>query len=128
MKSAARVRLAKSGTVTGETAMTDIGTDSHTIISQTPAKMMGVPLHKAVVRRGNSTHPVSAGSGGQWGANSAAAGVYAASVKLSEAVAKKLGLNSADAVFTDGEVRTGDLRLPLVQAAGDGGLIAEDTI
>ena len=128
MKSAARVRLDKSGIVTVETDMTDIGTGSYTIIAQTAAEMMGVPMHKVVVRLGDSTYPVSAGSGGQWGANSATAGVYAACVKLREAVAKKLGLNAANAVFADGEVRSGDRRVPLAQAAGEGGLVAEDAI
>ena len=48
---------------------------------------------------------VSAGSGGQWGANSATAGVYAACMKLREAVAQKLGFNSGDIVFAGGKVR-----------------------
>jgi CO/xanthine dehydrogenase Mo-binding subunit len=34
--------------VTVETDMTDIGTGSHTIIGQTAAEMMGVPLDKVV--------------------------------------------------------------------------------
>ena len=68
MKSAARVRLDSRGIVTVETDMTDIGTGSYTIIAQTAAEMMGVPLDKVVVRLGDSTFPVSAGSGGQWGA------------------------------------------------------------
>jgi hypothetical protein len=38
---------------------------------------------------------VSAGPGGQWGAASSTAGVYAACVKLREAVAQKVGFNSA---------------------------------
>jgi xanthine dehydrogenase YagR molybdenum-binding subunit len=75
MKSAARVRLDNRGVVTVETDMTDIGTGSYTIIAQTAAEMMGLPLHKVVVRLGDSTFPVSAGSGGQWGANSSNAGV-----------------------------------------------------
>lgn len=128
MKSAARVRLDKSGVVTVETDMTDIGTGSYTIIAQTAAEMMGVPLHKVAVRLGDSTYPVSSGSGGQWGANSSTAGVYAACVKLREAVVKKLGVNSADAVFADGEVRSGNRRVALAQAAGEGGLVAEDAI
>ena len=99
--------------------MTDIGTGSYTIIAQTAAEMMGVPLHKVVVRLGDSTYPVSAGSGGQWGANTSTAGVYAACVKLREAVTQKLGFNAADAVFTDGEVRSGDRSVPLAQAAGE---------
>jgi xanthine dehydrogenase YagR molybdenum-binding subunit len=127
MKSAARVRLDSRGIVTVETDMTDIGTGSYTIIAQTAAEMMGLPLHKVVVRLGDSTYPVSCGSGGQWGANSATAGVYAACVKLREAVAQKLGLKG-DAVFADGEVRSGDRRVPLAQAAGEAGLTAEDAI
>ncbi|MBB3149482.1 xanthine dehydrogenase YagR molybdenum-binding subunit [Phyllobacterium trifolii] len=125
MKSGARVRLDNRGVVTVETDMTDIGTGSYTIIAQTAAEMMGLPLHKVEVRLGDSAFPVSAGSGGQWGANSSTAGVYAACVKLREAVTQKLGFNSADAVFEDGEVRSGNRSASLAEAAGDG-LVAED--
>jgi xanthine dehydrogenase YagR molybdenum-binding subunit len=127
-KSGARVRLDGRGVVTVETDMTDIGTGSYTIIAQTAAEMMGLTLDKVVVRLGDSTFPVSCGSGGQWGANNATAGVYAACVKLREAVAQKLGINSADAVFADGEVRSGHLRVPLAQAGNEGELIGEDAI
>jgi xanthine dehydrogenase YagR molybdenum-binding subunit len=81
-----------------------------------------------VVRLGDSTFPVSCGSGGQWGANNSTAGVYAACVKLREAVAQKLGFDVADAVFAGGQVRSGNRTAPLAQAAGEGGLIAEDVI
>lgn len=128
MKSAARVRLDKTGIVTVETDMTDIGTGSYTIIAQTAAEMMGLPLSKVVVRLGDSSYPLSCGSGGQWGGNSATAGVYAACIKLREAVAQKLGLNVPGVEFADGEVRSGDRRVPLAQAAGDSGLVAEDAI
>ncbi len=40
--------------------MTDIGTGSYTIIAQTAAEMMGVPLEKVVVHLGDSSFPVSA--------------------------------------------------------------------
>ena len=43
--------------------MTDIGTGSYTIIAQTAAEMMGVPLDKVVVRLGDSQFPVSCGLG-----------------------------------------------------------------
>src|SRR3546814_7768614 len=46
-KSAARVRLDRNGNVTVETDMTDIGTGSYTIIAQTAAEMLGVPLDRA---------------------------------------------------------------------------------
>src|SRR3546814_10056376 len=45
-KSAARVRLDRNGNVTVETDMTDIGTGSYTIIAQTAAEMLGVPLER----------------------------------------------------------------------------------
>jgi xanthine dehydrogenase YagR molybdenum-binding subunit len=125
-KSAARVRLDRNGVVTVETDMTDIGTGSYTVIAQTAAEMMGVPLDKVVVRLGDSTFPVSAGSGGQWGANSSTAGVYAACVKLREAVARKLGYTPADTEFSDGLVRSGARSAPLSTAAEGGEIVAED--
>jgi xanthine dehydrogenase YagR molybdenum-binding subunit len=127
-KSAARVRLDRSGVVTVETDMTDIGTGSYTIIGQTAAEMMGVPIEKVVVRLGDSSFPVSSGSGGQWGGNNSTAGVYAACTKLREAVAQKLGFNSAEAAFSDGRVSSGNRSVPLAQAAADSELVAEDGI
>jgi xanthine dehydrogenase YagR molybdenum-binding subunit len=128
MKSGARVALDGRGVVTVETDMTDVGTGSYTIIAQTAAEMMGVPLDKVVVHLGDSDFPVSAGSGGQFGANNSTAGVYAACVKLREAIAQKLGFNSPDGTFADGMVRAGNLVVPLAEAAGEGGLSAEDSI
>ena len=128
MKSGARVRLDRQGRVTVESDMTDIGTGSYTIMAQTAAEMMGVGIDKVTVRLGDSSFPVSAGSGGQWGANNATAGVYAACVRLREAVAQKAGFNTADAVFADGAVRAGNRSVPLSEAARDGELVAEDAI
>lgn len=127
-KSAARVRLDRSGVVTVETDMTDIGTGTYTIIAQTAAEMMGLPLDKIAVHLGDSSFPVSAGSGGQWGANNSTSGVYAACVKLREAVAQKLGFNSADVAFADGQVASGNRKVPLGEAASDGEIVAEDAI
>ncbi|MGA7806737.1 aldehyde oxidoreductase molybdenum-binding subunit PaoC [Bradyrhizobium sp.] len=128
VKSGARVRLDRGGIVTVETDMTDIGTGSYTIIAQTAAEMMGVPLERVVVRLGDSSYPVSAGSGGQFGANNSTSGVYAACVKLREAISQKLGFNSADAVFSDGQVTSGNRSVALGQAASEGDLVAEDAI
>ncbi len=126
--SAARVHLDASGVVTVETDMTDIGTGSYTIIAQTAAEMLGIPLEKVVVRLGDSTFPVSAGSGGQWGANSSTAGVYAACVKLREAAAGKLGFDADQALFADEEIRQAGRSARLGEAAADGRLTAEDAI
>lgn len=126
--SAARVRLDRHGFVTVETDMTDIGTGSYTIIAQTAAEMMGVSLDKVVVRLGDSSFPVSCGSGGQWGANNSTAGVYAACLKLRDVVAQKAGFNPADAVFADGHVRSKSSSVPLGELAGAKGLVGEDGI
>lgn len=126
MKSAARVRLDKNGVVTVETDMTDIGTGSYTVIAQTAAEIMGVPLEKVLVRLGDSAFPVSCGSGGQWGANSSTSGVYAACMKLRETVAQSAGITAPDAVFADGMLHAGGRSIPLAQIAGDKGLVAED--
>jgi xanthine dehydrogenase YagR molybdenum-binding subunit len=80
------------------------------------------------VHLGDSAFPVSAGSGGQFGANNSTSGVYAACVKLREAVAQKLGFNSSDVAFADGHVLSGNRNAPLGQAASDGEIVAEDAI
>jgi xanthine dehydrogenase YagR molybdenum-binding subunit len=128
MKSGARVRLDQNGIVTVETDMTDIGTGTYTIIAQTAAETMGVPLDRVEVRLGDSKFPVSCGSGGQFGANNSTAGVYAACMKLRETVAQKLGFNATEIEFTDGLVRSGDRNVPLEQAAVGGEIVAEDAI
>jgi xanthine dehydrogenase YagR molybdenum-binding subunit len=128
MKSAARVRLERDGMLTVETDMTDIGTGTYTIIAQTAAEMLGLPVERVVVRLGDSAYPVSSGSGGQWGANSSTAGVYAACVKLREEVARKAGLDPAEAEFANGAVRAGSRSVELRQLAAGGDITAEDTM
>ena len=128
MTSGARVRLGADGVVTVETDMTDIGTGSYTIIAQTAGEMMGVPAEQVVVKLGDSSFPVSAGSGGQFGAANATAGVYAACVKLREAVAQRLGYNSADVTFADGKVSSGNRSASLKDAGRGGELVGEDKI
>ena len=108
--------------------MTDIGTGSYTILAQTAAETMGVPMDQVTVRLGDSAFPISCGSGGQFGAANSASGVYAACIKLREAVAQRLGFNSADAVFADGQVRSGNRSAALKDAASAGTLTAEDKI
>ncbi len=133
MKSAARVKLDNRGHLTVETDMTDIGTGSYTIIAQTAAEMMGLPLDKVMVRLGDSSFPASAGSGGQWGGNSSTAGVYAACMKLREAIALKVKAQDpkfdiANAVFSDGKIQSGSQTFLLADLAGSRGLVAEDEI
>jgi len=128
MKSGARVALGRDGIVTVSTDMTDIGTGTYTIIAQTAAEMLGVPIEQVSVKLGDSSFPSSSGSGGQWGANSSTAGVYAACVKLRETIAQRLGLNPADVTFVDGHVRSGTRAVPLGDATKAGDIVVEDSM
>ena len=128
IKSAARVRLEPSGRILVETDMTDIGTGSYTIIAQTAAEMMGVPLDMVDVRLGDSRFPVAAGSGGQFGAANSTSGVYAACVKLREAVARRLNVAADGAVFESGQVIADGRRVSLTDVARAGALSGEDAI
>jgi xanthine dehydrogenase YagR molybdenum-binding subunit len=49
-------------------------------------------------------------------------------MKLREAVAQKLGFNADQAHFVDGQVRSAERSVPLAEAAGERGLVAEDLI
>jgi xanthine dehydrogenase YagR molybdenum-binding subunit len=124
-KSGARVKLSGDGRLTVETDMTDIGTGTYTIVAQTAAETMGVPLDKVRVVLGDSEFPASAGSGGQWGAASSTAGVYAACVALRRMIGEKLGFDADAAQFADGQIRLGNRAIALTEA---GAMTAEDTI
>jgi xanthine dehydrogenase YagR molybdenum-binding subunit len=128
MDSAARVTLRPDGTLLVETDMTDIGTGSYTIIAQTAAEMMGVPLDRVEVRLGDSTFPTSSGSGGSWGGNSSTAGVYAACDSLRQQVAQKAGFNTTDLSFANGAVTSGGRSVALADVAGPQGLRAEGKV
>lgn len=125
LDSGARVRL-QDGRLTVETDMTDIGTGSYTIIAQTAAETMGLELADVDVRLGNSAYPVSSGSGGQFGAASATAGVYAACVALQEQIAKRLSVDAPR--FANGRVLAGTTDLALADVADGEELVAEDTM
>src|SRR3546814_8283833 len=80
-KSAARVGLDRRGMIMVETDMTETGTGSYTIPAQRAAEKLGVPLERVEGRLGDSRFPISAGSGGPWGATKSTSGVYAALMK-----------------------------------------------
>ena len=109
--------------------MTDIGTGSYTIIAQTAAEMMGVPLDKVVVRLGDSDFPGLVGSGGQWGANNSTVRRLCGLRQAARGGrAESSGSTRPMSSFADGKVRSGNRSVPLAEAAADGELVAEDTI
>ncbi len=126
--SGARVGVDHQGRVMVETDMTDIGTGSYTIIAQTAAEMMGVDVEQVTVRLGDSRFPASSGSGGQFGANSSTAGVYAACMALRKALADKAGMDPERAIFEDGRINLGIHTITLGEAAGPRGMAVEDKI
>ncbi|KQM41323.1 xanthine dehydrogenase family protein molybdopterin-binding subunit [Sphingomonas sp. Leaf10] len=128
LKSAARVEVSGDGRVTVTTDMTDIGTGSYTILAQTAAEMLGVDLDQVTVRLGESTFPISAGSGGQFGANSSTAGVYAACVGLRDRIAEAAGFEPATARFADSRIWSGNKSVALGDAVGGRGIEVEDRI
>jgi xanthine dehydrogenase YagR molybdenum-binding subunit len=87
--------------------------------------MMGLPLDRVVTRLGDSDLPETYGSGGQQGAASSTAAVYAACSKLRGLVAQKLGFNARDVEFVGGQVRSAGRAIPLADAAKYG-VVAED--
>ncbi|WP_447927360.1 aldehyde oxidoreductase molybdenum-binding subunit PaoC [Vreelandella sp. EE27] len=125
LDSGARIRLSE-GRLIVETDMTDIGTGSYTIIAQTAAETMGLEMDDVEVRLGNSAYPTASGSGGQMGAASATAGVYAACLALQGEINKRLGVASAR--FENGQVITDDKSVALRDVAQGEEIVGEDTL
>ena len=127
-KSAARVQLTTDNKLIVETDMTDIGTGSYTILAQTAAEMMGLPLSDVDVRLGDSNFPAAAGSGGQWGATSSTSGVYVACVNLRKKITDQLGLNADTATFENGNVTESGKSTSLSSIVKSGPIEAEGEI
>ena len=111
-----RVRLAADGTAVVQTDMTDIGTGTYTILTQVAADGLGLPPDRVRVELGRSEYPLSWGSGGSWGAANSSTAVHRACAALREkllvaargdARSPLHGLDPADAVLSDGNVRIG---------------------
>ncbi|MFP1496571.1 molybdopterin cofactor-binding domain-containing protein [Escherichia coli] len=126
-ESEARVHLEPNGTVTVETDMTNIGTGSYTILAQTAAEMLGVPLEQVRFTSAIPVSPVSAGSGGQW-ARIPPPPAYAACVKLREMIASGSRFDPEQSQFADGKITNGTRSATLNEATAGGRLTAEESI
>ena len=104
MRSKCKVSLNRQGVLTVRMAMTDIGTGSYTVLSQVAAEMMGLPIEKVVMELGDTDFPETPGSGGSWGAASAGSGLFDACTNLREKLARKLGVEPAQASFAQGHI------------------------
>lgn len=88
----ANVKLTRSGSDVAasiELAASDLGTGTYTILAQTAAETLGIPLAKVGIKIGDSSLPPAAGSVGSVGASSFANAVYEGCLKaMSELQAK----------------------------------------
>jgi len=130
--SRARAKLAPDGRLTVQTAMTDIGTGSYTILTQIAAEAMGLPIDQVLVEIGDTNLPPAPGSGGSWGAGSSGSGVYYACMALRDRMARAAGLNDpAGLQIHDGQVTAEGRTLPISEflaAHAPDGLEAEGQI
>lgn len=86
-----------------ELGATDIGTGSYTVITQTAADRLGLPLANVQVKLGDSTLPKTPGSGGSFGTSSYVSSVAAVCDKAMSELRLKAGLSS------DQKATVGDL-------------------
>jgi xanthine dehydrogenase YagR molybdenum-binding subunit len=93
IRSRAKARLAPNGQLTVQTAMSDPGTGTYTILTQIGAESMGLPVDMVTAEIGNSDMPPSPGSGASWGAGSSGSGVYYACMALRRRLAQAAGLS-----------------------------------
>ena len=102
--SAARAKLGADGRLTVQTAMTDIGTGTYTILTQIAAEAMEMPVERVTVLMGDTNFPPTDGSGGSWGASTSGAAVLAACRKLQAGLAS--GMTEAEGKVVPAELST----------------------
>ena len=119
-KSSAKVSVDGQGRATVETAMTDIGTGSYTILAQIAAELLGLPIEDVTVKLGDTDLPEAAGSGGSWGAASSGSAVYLACQLIREKIADKMGVNADGVTMKDGHVIAANRQVPLGELVGEG--------
>jgi xanthine dehydrogenase YagR molybdenum-binding subunit len=125
MKSAAACGES-SGQIVVETDMTDIGTGSYTIIAQTAAEMMGVPLHRVECQARRLRLPGLGRLRRPVGRQQLHGGRLRRLREAARGGGDQARPRPATAEFSDGRVKLGNQSLPLAQAAAGGPVVAED--
>lgn len=110
-KCAARMTLAADGSLLVETAASDIGTGTYTILAQIASDAAGVPLDKVSVRLGDTELPYAPGSGGSWGAMSFGSAVLEAGEALRAEALKLAGDGSPLHGMSNQRVKAAEGRL-----------------
>ena len=120
----ARVRLEPDGRATVECDMTDIGTGTYTILAQVAGEMLGLPVDCVTVRLGDTDLPPSAGSGGSFGAGSAASAVVLACEDLLVELGRRMNASPDELVLRDGCVRAGGREAALAELTRGEAIVA----
>lgn len=92
--SSANVKLTRNGNdvvANIELAASDLGTGTHTILAQTAAETLGLPIEKVGIKLGDSSLPPAAGSVGSVGAASFANAVFDGCNKITDELIAKSG-------------------------------------
>lgn len=141
-KTAARATMDANGYLTVASATSDIGTGTYTVMAQTGADALGLPIQCVIARLGDSDLPTAPVEGGSWGAASTSSAVQAACEDLKKdllsAAAKIEGrpLGHAglhDVVFANGRIARKDdpsrsvSLAEAVRASGKTELVAENS-
>ena len=125
VEAAATVRLMPDGRAAVECDMTDIGTGTYTILAQTVAEVLGLSPGAVEVRIGDTAYPKSAGSGGSFGAGSAAAASVLACEDILAELARRMNAAPEELSLYDGRVAAGARELPLADLLRGDTLVGE---
>jgi xanthine dehydrogenase YagR molybdenum-binding subunit len=105
MAGEAMVRILSDGTVEVVSAAIDMGQGTYTILAQTAAEALGVPVERVAVRLGDSTMPPAPVGGGSQLANIMVGAVHKAALAARDELIG-LGLNDPKSPFRDLQANT----------------------
>lgn len=111
----ARVTLDADGRATVACDMTDIGTGTYTILAQVAGEMLGLPIAAVTVELGDTDLPPTAGSGGSFGAGSAASAVALACEDILVELGRRMNAAPEELRLKDGCVRADGRAVPLAE-------------
>jgi xanthine dehydrogenase YagR molybdenum-binding subunit len=120
----ARVTLGADGRARVECDMTDIGTGTYTILAQVAGEMLGLPVDHVDVALGDSELPLTAGSGGSFGAGSAASAVALACEDIVAELARRMNAAPDELRLKDGCVGADGREAPLAEIVRGAPIVA----
>ncbi|MGN6303581.1 MAG: xanthine dehydrogenase family protein molybdopterin-binding subunit [Mesorhizobium sp.] len=124
-ESEAQVALTADGRAIVETDMTDIGTGTYAILTQTAGEMLGLPIHMVDTRLGDTDYPPASGSGGSIGAASNGTAVFLACEEIRKQICAKLQCADDELTLKDGHAIVANRRTPLTDVLAGQNLVGK---